>query len=302
MVPRERPRSYYGRPVLKSPVWTWEIPLYFFAGGMGGASAALAFAAERFDNRPLARSAWKVAFAGISVSPPLLAADLGRPLRFLNMLRMAKPTSPMSVGSWLLLANGAAVAPAAAYGLLGRPRRLGPVAQAASGLLGLPLATYTAVLVANTAVPVWSAARWELPLGFAGSAAAAAGAAASLLTSPEHAGPAQRLAIGGALVESAVTEVMEKRLGELGDPYRQGRAGTYARLAKGLTALGAVSLAASARRWRPGAAAAAGMLIAGSLAERWAVFRAGFQSAAEPAHTIGPQRDRVEGRDASPPA
>jgi hypothetical protein len=296
MVPRDKPRSYYDRPVVKAPVWTWEIPLYFFAGGTGGASAALAFAAERAGNRQLARSAWMVAFAGISASPALLVSDLGRPQRFLNMLRVFKLTSPMSVGSWLLLANGAAIAPAAAYGVLGRFRAIGRPAQAASAALGLPLVTYTAVLVANSALPVWSEARWELPMSFAGSAAASAGAAATALTPPRHAAPARRLAIGGAVAETLATQLMERRRGDTGSVFGEGTAGRLAKAATGLTITGAAVLGGSARRWRAGAMAGAAMLIAGSVCERWAVFRAGFVSAADPAATVGPQRQRL-GRD-----
>ena len=97
-------RSYYGQPVLKEPVWTPEIPVYFFTGGLGGASAGLAFLSELRGNDQLARRAWAASFAGLAVSPPLLISDLGVPRRFLNMLRMFKVTSPMSVGSWLLTA------------------------------------------------------------------------------------------------------------------------------------------------------------------------------------------------------
>src|SRR5205823_10512953 len=127
----------------------------------------------------------------------LLTSDLGKPTRFLNMLRVFKVTSPMSVGSWLLTFAGIVIAPATSHSLVGWPRGLGRVSQALAGFLGLPVATYTAVLVSNTAVPVWSEARWELPLGFAASAAASAGAAAVIATPPKYAGPARRPAIGG---------------------------------------------------------------------------------------------------------
>ena len=100
--PRAELRSYYGRPVLKAPVWTDEIPLYFFAGGLAGASCGLAYLAGRRGDDELARRAWINAAAAIGVSPLLLVADLGRPQRFLNMLRLFKVTSPMSVGSWIL--------------------------------------------------------------------------------------------------------------------------------------------------------------------------------------------------------
>src|SRR5215218_8595674 len=101
-------RSYHGRPVLKEPVWTWEVPCYFFVGGLAGASAPLALAAQAAGNRPLERRAWLTALAGAAVSPALLVSDLGRPERFLHMLRMVKPTSPMSLGAWALTVFGAA--------------------------------------------------------------------------------------------------------------------------------------------------------------------------------------------------
>jgi DMSO reductase anchor subunit len=297
MVPREEPTSYYGRPVIKPPVWTWEIPVYFFTGGLAGASATFAWAAERTGNRELARRSWLIALAGIAVSPLLLTSDLGKPLRFINMLRVFKVTSPMSVGSWLLTIEGAVTAAAAGSAVRGIPGgRLGRVAQAAAGALGLPVATYTAALISNTAVPAWSEARWELPLGFAASAAASAGAAATLATPRELAGPARRLAIGGAVLESALTEVMQRKLGELGEPYREGISGKLATAAKAFTVAGGVLMAAGAKRSRPVVAAGAAALLAGSMCQRWAVFRAGFASAKDPKYTVGPQRERVEAR------
>src|SRR5205085_2698481 len=170
----------------------------------------LALASDRMGDHELARRAWATAFAGSVVSPALLVSDLGRPARFLHMLRMFKVTSPMSVGSWVLAGFGTATAPAAAHALL--HGALGPVgrgAQVASAVLGLLLAAYSAALIANTAVPVWHHARIELPFVFTAGAA----------TSP------------------------------------------------------------------------------GAVAERWAIFRAGFQSAARPQDTIDPQRRRIrEGR------
>ncbi|MFL5892510.1 MAG: NrfD/PsrC family molybdoenzyme membrane anchor subunit [Solirubrobacterales bacterium] len=295
MVPREEPRSYYGRPVIKPPIWTWEIPTYFFTGGLGGASAAFAWAAERSGNRELARNSWLIALGGISVSPLLLTADLGKPMRFIYMLRVFKVTSPMNVGSWLLTLAGLATAPAASSAILGFPGgRLGRAAPAASGALGLSIATYTAVLISNTAVPIWSEARWELPLSFAASAAASAGAAAALATPPELAAPARRLAIGGAVVESAMTELMERRLGELGEPYREGASGKLAKAAKALTVAGGALMATGAKRSRPVVATGAACLLAGSFCERWAVYKAGFASANDPKYTVGPQGDRLQ--------
>lgn len=289
-------KSYYGRPIVKEPVWKPEIPFYFFFGGIAGGCSVLHGVARVAGHHRLARRALYVGAVADVVSPALLVSDLGRPERFLNMLRVFKVTSPMSVGSWVLTIAGAVTAPAAASSVLGRPRRLGRIAQYVAGALGLPVATYTAVLVSNTAVPVWSEARWELPLSFAASAAASAGAAATLATPRELAAPARRLAIGGAVVESVVTEIMERRLGELGEPYREGVAGKLANAAKGLTLVGATLMAVGARRSRPVMAAGAVCLLAGSACERWTVFKAGFASVKDPKYTVGPQRDRVTDR------
>src|SRR5581483_8123899 len=99
--------GYYGLPVLKAPVWTWEIPLYFFVGGTAGAAAVLAAAYAMFGQAPLvARRARWIALAGGLLSPVLLISDLGRPERFLNMLRVFKWRSPMSMGSWILAVFG----------------------------------------------------------------------------------------------------------------------------------------------------------------------------------------------------
>jgi polysulfide reductase-like protein len=296
MVPRDRPRSYYGRPVVRLPVWTWQIPTYFFFGGMGGASSALALGAELTGNRPLARRAWVVALGSIGVSPILLISDLGRPARFLNMLRVFKVTSPMSVGSWLLMANGITVAPAAAYGLLRRPRAVGPFAQCAAGLLGLPLTSYTATLLANSAIPAWSDARWGLNFRFMGSAAASAGAVSTLLTPPRHAAPARHLALGGAFVEIAATEVFQRHLGDVADPWSGGAAGRFVRASKLFTGGGAATLAASMSRSRRGVLAGGAMILVGSALARWGGFRAGFQSAADPRYTVAPQRERLDNR------
>jgi hypothetical protein len=299
MVPAAEPRSYYGQAVIKEPVWTWEIPVYFFTGGLGGASAGLAYLAELRGNEVLARRAWGVALAGIGASPALLISDLGRPARFMNMLRLFKVTSPMSVGSWLLSAAGSATAIAAADALLpDRPfKRVAPVAKPAAALLGLPLSTYTAALVANTSVPAWHEARRTLPFLFAGGAAASAGALASLVTPPEHAAPARRLAVGGAIAELAAARAMEDGLGELAQPYHEGPSGSLSRAAQLVTATGGMALAGFARRSRAAAVGGAAALAIGALLERWAVYKAGFASARDPSFTVGPQRKRISARE-----
>ena len=293
MVPRAEPRSYYGRPVLKRPVWKPEIPWYFFTGGLTGASAALAYGADLSGNGELAGRAWIVTLAAGTASPVLLINDLGRPERFLNMLRVFKLTSPMSVGSWVVSATGAAAAVATAHEVLGLFPRVGRLARMAAAACGLPMATYTAALISNTAVPVWHEARRELPFVFAAGAATSAGAACAAVTPRRHAAPARRLAVAGAVAELAAVQAMERGLGEIGEPYHSGQAGRYGRAAKALTALGAVTMAVSGRR-RTGAVAGAAMLLAGSVCERWSVFEAGLQSAEDPKYSVGPQHERLE--------
>jgi hypothetical protein len=284
-------RSYHGRPVLKAPVWKPEIPWYFFIGGMAGASAPLALAAEATGKRALSRRAWLLALGGAGISPVLLISDLGRPERFHHMLRVFKVTSPMSVGSWALAGFGTATGIAVGHDLLGLPGR---AAKPAAAVLGPVVSTYTAALLADTAVPVWHEARAELPFLFAATSAASAGAALLLVTPPEEAAPARWMAIAGAFGALGLLQAMEKRLGELGEPYREGEAGRFGRAAKALTAAGGLGLVAFGRKSRAAAAVSAGALLAGAALERWSVFRAGFQSAADPKYVIGPQRERAD--------
>jgi formate-dependent nitrite reductase membrane component NrfD len=292
---RRTERGRYGRPVIKQPVWKPEIPFYFYTGGLGGASAGLAALSELRGNDELARRAWLLALGGAAASPALLISDLGVPRRFLHMLRMFKVTSPMSVGSWLLSAFGATTAPAALDAWTGvLPPPLGVGARAASALLGLPVSTYTAALIANTAVPVWHEARRVLPALFASGSAVSAGAAAMMVTPPAAAGAARRLAIAGAAAELATTVVMERRLrGRVGRPYHEGKAQALGRLAQAFTLAGGVA-AAVAGRERRGALGAGAALTAGALCERWSVFVAGSQSAVDPQAVTVPQREAIE--------
>jgi formate-dependent nitrite reductase membrane component NrfD len=295
-------RSYYGRPVLKEPVWKPEIPFYFFFGGLAGASACLAAAATFAGRHELARRAWGGAFVGVTVSPVLLIRDLGRPERFLYMLRMVKVTSPMSLGAWILAANGGAVTLGAGLNAL-EPKRRGGLPEVGAALVGAPLATYTAALITNTAIPAWSEARLEMPFVFASSAAASAAGAALLTVPGEEAEPARGLGIAAVVVEEAASRVMLKRLGALAKAYEEGEAGKVDKLARGLSAAGAIALAASGRRG-PGSprtkrvisAAGGALLLAGSCAKRWAVFKAGIASAEDPHQTIDLQRERMAAR------
>jgi hypothetical protein len=286
--------SYYGRPVIKEPVWQQEIPWYFFTGGLGGASAVLSASARIRGYERLAKQSIYIGAAADAVSPLLLISDLGRPERFLNMLRVFKVTSPMSVGSWILAVSSAASSVSAFLNFIGRLRRTSDAARAVAAGSGAPLAVYTGTLIADTAIPVWHEARHELPFLFGSSAAASAGAAAAIAVPPAEAGPARRLAVGGALVENALMLAMEKRLGFVGEPYHQGEAGRYNKLAKACTLGGAGLLAALGRRSRFAAAAGGALVLAGEVALRWSVFKAGFQSARDPKYTVVPQRERAQ--------
>lgn len=289
----EQVRTYYGRPVVKEPAWTWEVPWYLFAGGLAGAASGLAVTARATGREALADRSGTLAAAGALVSPALLIADLGRPERFLNMLRVFRPTSAMSMGSWLLSIYGPLASGAAALGAVRRLPRVRSAAERAAGVLGMAMTTYTAVLLSDSSIPVWHEARRDLPFVFAGSAAASAGAAALLVTPPQESGPARRLAIAGVAAELVAGEIMQRRLGELGKPYAEGDSGAWQTAAKTLTGLGGGLMAVSGRR-RLATKAGAVLVLAGSICQRWAVYRAGFRSAADPRYTVKPQRERLD--------
>ncbi|MEU5884377.1 NrfD/PsrC family molybdoenzyme membrane anchor subunit [Spirillospora sp. NPDC047279] len=291
MVPKAEFGSYYGRPILKQPTWkALDIAGYLFLGGLAGASSLLAAGAQATGRPRLARNCKVGALAGISLSTAALIHDLGRPERFANMLRVMKPTSPMSVGSWLLAAYGPAAGVAAVTEVTGLFPRIGRAATGWAALTGPGVVTYTGVLIADTAVPVWHHAYREMPFLFAGSAAAAAGGL-GLLTSPlaENA-PARGTAAFGAVLDLTASTVMRGRLGFLAEPYEHGKARRLMRASGILTAAGAATGVLLGRRSRLAAAAAGGALIAGSALTRFAVFEAGRASAADPRYVVADQR------------
>jgi formate-dependent nitrite reductase membrane component NrfD len=289
-------KSYYGRPVIKEPTWTWEVPAYFFTGGLAGASSVLSLGAKLAGNEKLSKAALYIGAAADAVSPLLLVSDLGKPLRFHHMLRVVKVTSPMNIGAWVLAASGAASNTAAALELLGWLKPVKTAAEVAAAAAGPPLATYTGALIADTAVPVWHEARHELPFLFGASACASAGGAACVVLPPADARPARRLAVACVAVEGVLIHAMEHRLGEVGEVYRQGAAGKLARAATGLAGAGALLLHRRGATSRKAAALGGIMICAGELCLRWSVFKAGFQSARDPKYTIKPQRERVASR------
>jgi hypothetical protein len=173
--------GYYGIPMLKEPQWKWEVPIYFFVGGAAGSSAVIGAMADWVgDDYKLARDARWLAVGGVGLSSALLIADLGRPERFLAMLRVFKLQSPMSVGAWTLAAFGSmATASAFAKAVQERwsslpVRIVANLAQAGSAALGLPFHNYTGVLVGATVVPVWNNNISTLPIHFGMSGVQAA--------------------------------------------------------------------------------------------------------------------------------
>ena len=205
------------------------------------------------------------------------------------MLRVFKPTSPMSVGVWVVSAYAPASVAAAASDLSGIAPSAGRAATTAAAALGPVVASYTAVLICNTAVPAWHEGHREMPFVFVGSAASAA-AGLGLLGAPvAQAGPARRLAVLGALGELAASRRIEQRLGMVAEPYRRSR---LMKLAKALTAAGALG-AVAGRRSRPAAAASGAALLVASASTRFAIFEAGVRSARDPRYVVEPQKGRV---------
>jgi len=300
MVPKADFRSYYGRPIVRPAPWTHDVAAYLFSGGLAAGSALLA-AGGQATGRPRLRRAGRVAALGAAaVSGYLLVADLGRPERFHHMLRVAKPTSPMSMGVWIFsafsaAAGVAAVAEAAPLMPTEAARRVlppvGSAAGLAAGAIAPALATYTAVLLSDTATPSWHAAYAEMPFVFAGSALAS-GAGVGLLADPSP--PVRRMAALGAALELYGAHRIETTKGLLSEPYATGKAGRLLRTGRALTAAG-VAGAMLGRRSRVVSAVAGLSLLAASAITRFGIFEGGMASARDPRYTVVPQRERIAG-------
>jgi hypothetical protein len=294
--------SYYGKPVLNQPVWeSPDIPGYLFLGGLAGGASLLAAGADLTRRPALGRATKTAAVTAGSLSLAALVHDLGRPARFLHMMRTFKVTSPMSVGSWLLAGYVPAAGVAALSALTGRLPRIGAAATTGSALLGPAVASYTAALISNTAVPAWHDGYREMPFIFVGSGAMAAGGLGLLAAPPAETAPARCLALLGTAMETAASERMEHRLGLVAEPYSDGRGGRYMKAGKALALLGAAGTLLSGRS-RAAAALSGAALIAASAATRWGIFHAGLASAADPKYTVVPQRQRRDQRAAGRPA
>jgi len=271
--------TYYDVPLLKPPVWTWEVPLYFFVGGAAGAAAIIGSMAEwtRTDGT-LARDAKWIAAAGGPLSAALLTADLGRPERFINMLRVFKPQSAMSIGSWTLAGFSASSSVALAPVVSDVPavRTAAAVATTSSAVLGAGMLTYTGVLIGATAIPVWHDNVGLLPIHFAASGVASA---AAILTLMGHDEPALNdIAIGAAAIETAIGASIETRDDPGLAPLKEGASGWVIRVGGILSGPVPLVLRAATRRrsWRTVASVAA---LAGSLLTRLGWIAAGRASA-----------------------
>ncbi|MDG4839801.1 polysulfide reductase NrfD [Micromonospora sp. WMMD967] len=297
--------SYYGRPILKPPVWKRDIAGYLFTGGLAAGGALIGAGAQLTGRPGLCTVGRWTALGGIAASTYLLVHDLGQPTRFHHMLRVAKVTSPMSVGTWILAAFGplagvAAVAELAPllpqHGVLGLARRIAPpvgnVAGLAAAATAPALATYTGVLLADTAVPAWHEAYPYLPFVFGGSALAAATGVGLIAAPAAQTAPLRRLAVVAATVKYLGGRRME-RLGLTGEPYRQGRSGRLVRAGDVLLGVGAAT-ALFSRRSRVLSAISGAALVASSVATRFGVFEAGRVSARDPKYTVVPQRERLD--------
>ncbi len=301
MVPPAEFTSYYGKPILNPPVWEApDIPGYLFLGGLAGGSSLLAAGCDLTGRSVLSRTAKTGAFAAGALSVVALIHDLGRPGRFLNMMRVFKVTSPMSVGSWLLSGYVPAAGVAALTALTGRLPRIGAAATAGAALLGPGVASYTAALISDTAVPAWHDGYPEMPFVFTGSGMMAAGGL-GLITAvlpgagPGEAEPARNLALLGVAMEATAFERMRHRIGMVAEPYSEGRGGRYMKAGKALSVLGAAGAALSGRS-RVAAVVSGTAFLAASVATRWGVFHAGMASAKDPKYTVVPQRRRLNER------
>ena len=298
--------GYYGRPIVKPPVWTWEIPLYFFTGGLAGMAATIALAAHLTGAAvPLVRVAlWLAFLGGAVVSPVLLVLDLGRPARFLHMLRVFKWRSPMSVGAWNMLLFGGAVAVALLLTEWAARPGAPPVIDSLrtipillAGILGPAFATYTAVLIGASAIPAWFAHHKDLPLHFGVAGLGSAAAALELLgfRSPAlHA-----IGLGAASVEIGLGAWLELRgQGPVDAALREGTAGRLLRGSGLLT--GPVALALRLLGAVPWAAAA---FLAGAVLGRYGWLAAGRASGRDPRATLSAQPREVvrSGSPGTPP-
>lgn len=312
MVPDADFTSYYGRPVVKPAPWGHEVAAYLFLGGVAGGSGLLAAGAQLTGRPKLRRNARLSALVAVGLGAVALVKDLGRPERFVNMMRTFKLTSPMSLGSWILSAFSGGIGIAAVSEvdrMTGERIPLGPLRPALRALEGpagleaavfaAPLAVYTAVLLSDTATPTWNAAYKDLPFVFVSSASIAASGLAMITTPVSEAGPARNLAVIGAICDLIAARVTEHRMDPVAaEPLHEGTPGRMLEWSERLAAAGGLGALLGGRH--RGVAALSGLaLLAASALLRFGFFEAGKESARHPRYTIEPQKRRLAARRAA---
>jgi formate-dependent nitrite reductase membrane component NrfD len=299
-LPAHLPPTYYDRPLLKKPHWEWEVILYLFLGGvMGGSGMLVALADERGDDAALARNARYLCFVLASTCPIVLIKHLGRPERFLHMLRIFKTKSVMSMGVWGLIgfsapATAAAAAQLASDGRLPRPlgflRHVAPrvIANPALLALGAFISGYTGVLVSATANPLWATGKRHIPAmsvcsGLAGACAANGALLAIFGGNAATQRKLDRLEAVAGLAELAVILSFRSHAGAIGNPMFAGRRGAKLRtmtLTGGIVVPTLLNLVPFHARWKTVLASA--LTLAGGYVLRETIIESGKESADDP--------------------
>lgn len=301
--------GYYGRHIVKFPPWDWKISAYLFVGGIAGGSGMLAAGAQAAGLNKLRRNSRLTALVSTLAGTGFLIMDLGRPERFLHMMRTFKPSSPMNMGTWVLggFGTGAGVLAAAEVDkLTGEKLPLGPLRPLMQfmekptgvlvGLIGGPLASYTGALFADTAVPTWNAAKDNLSYLFVSSAAMASSGVAMITTPTSETRPARVLAAAGAASDLYFAEKLTEPMHEAeAEPLKTGGPGKKLNWAKGLTIAGGIGAALLGGN-RIAAVASGAALATASYLTRAAILEAGEDSTKDPKHVVEPQRARLEAR------
>jgi formate-dependent nitrite reductase membrane component NrfD len=208
---------------IKDATWKWYVPIYFWLGGIASGSW-IATTAEDLtgeNDRDVVRAGRYLALGTVLGGTALLVLDLGRRDRFLNMLRIVRPRSAMSLGSWGLTEFGMITGLAATLqlledGALGAHPALQRLSEGWPGrvlhLTGLPSALfvggYTGVLLASTSTPAWAArARVLGPLFLASGMASGLAALGAIVDATSGSRPDVHRRLARAEVVALVAEL-----------------------------------------------------------------------------------------------
>ncbi len=291
--------TYYGRSQLKAaPFNNYVVGGYIFLAGLSGGSMIVSTIAEQAGHRDgVGRRGRMLSVLAPTLGSAMLVWDLHTPQRFMNMMRIARRTSPMSIGTWLLLGFSAFAMPAAAaeiaaphVRLTGVLRRAARIAAVPAAVLGTGLGTYTAALLAATSTPLWAAAPRSLAARFASSTVLTGASALSLgETNPRTRRALDAVALAGLVTEAVAASISHRTYERAGVAAaldsRSGRIEYWGAHVGGTlapAALKAVSLALGSRRGRLLSRLASIVAIAGSATFRISIMAAGDVSASSP--------------------